>query len=91
MVTPLIYIEIFNSRPNRDDLIAWLNIKLKARRAIKGNKSCYINWKCTDFWEYWDTLMDCFYLKHEDGYIVDGTVYYEPRERKCFELVEYNK
>jgi hypothetical protein len=88
MVTPLIYIDIFNSRPNYDELIVWLNIKIKARRANKEKKYRGINWTCTDLCEYLDLLMDRVCFKHKDGYIVDGAIYYDQRERKCFELVE---
>jgi len=85
MVTPLIYVEIFNKKPCRNDLIRWLNIKneeheMKSEEAI-------MDYAC--LYELWDLLMSCKWDKEQrDGYTVDGAIYYDQPQKRCFELTE---
>ena len=80
MVTPLIYLDIFNKKPDRLDLIRWLNIKLyqKARREEAGWEWC---WCCREL-----APPSCE-EEEVDGYICDGAILYDEPQRRCFELV----
>ncbi len=81
MVTPLVYIDIFNKKPDRLPLIRWLNIKLyqKAKREEAG----------------WGCCRCCRELAPPgceeevvDGYISDGAFLYDEPQQRCFELTE---
>ena len=78
------YVELFNKKPCRDELIMWLNIKLKQRNERKTNKIW--DYKC--IYELWDLIVSCMYYEEPgDDYIMEGVSYYSyPRERKCFEM-----
>jgi hypothetical protein len=85
MVTPLIYVEIFNKKPYRDDLIRWLNIK-RQEHELKSVETI-ADYNC--LYEFWNFLMSCNWQeKHRDGYIDDGAIYYDKRQNRCFELGE---
>ena len=88
MVMDLMYMDLFNKKPCRDELILWLNIKLKQRNERTTSKMC--DYKC--IYNLWDLLVSCVcYEEPADGYIIEGVYYYyekQPRERKCFEMGE---
>jgi len=85
MVTALMYMDLFNKKPCRDELILWLNMKIKQRNERKTSKLC--DYRC--IYNLWDLIASCIcYEEPADGYIMEGISYYEnyPRERKCFEM-----
>ncbi len=94
MVTPLIYMKIFKSKPKQDRrmLIQWLKLKRRERR----NKLAELRCRTIPFWDIclqcWNCNLQCYdsYIDDtRDGYIVDGaTMYDEKMQRKCFEIGE---
>ncbi len=98
MVTPLIYLDLFNPKARSKDipkqdrrlLIKWLKIKKQERQ----NKINLLDCNLNNFWDVcitcWNSNLQCYddcFNKPQDGYIVDGAVMYDERmQKKCFEI-----
>jgi hypothetical protein len=89
MVTPLIYREIFNTRPDRTFLIDWLNFKRREKYEkqqmlrIKTEYAILIEWLNYMQQQKCNNIQQCccdFTSNISDGYIIEDTIYYDDIE-----------